>query len=194
MPILPQPHNSSLTARPSVPSAISAFPLLTNGTLPPSGPAQTIFPNSTTIGPIADRQEASHSHHVIIDPTNAYVLIPDLGADRVRVFAYASDNTTAPLTELDPLLTRVAGVGPRHGFFRVNAAGDTYFFFNGELDQKLYVYKVTYAAAGLTFEFVFETPALGLNRSMPSNTAPASECLLSVSHISRLHLSTGWLS
>lgn len=144
-----------------------------------TGPIQTMSPTIEVTGPIADRQDHSYVHEIIIDPTNTYVLAPDLGGDRIRVYAYTPD-TIVPLTELESLRTN-AGVGPRHGFFRVNAVGETYFFHDGELSQRIYSYKVTYGDAGLTWENVFEAPALGLNVTLPPNTAPASECAMTVS-------------
>ncbi|KAK7722167.1 hypothetical protein SLS64_000700 [Diaporthe eres] len=165
-----------LTAKSSNTSAVGVFELGEDGTLPGTGPVQTIFPKINKTGPIASRQDRSYSHEVIIDPTNTYVLVPDLGGDLVRVFTYAPD-TIAPLVETAPLTTD-AGVGPRHGFFRVNDAGETYFFFGGELSQNVYSYKVTYGDSGLIFDKVFEAPALGLNSSLAVNTAPVSECAI----------------
>lgn len=138
-----------------------------------------MVPTIEVTGPIADRQDHSYVHEIIIDPTNTYVLAPDLGGDRIRVYSYTPD-TIVPLTELESLRTS-AGVGPRHGFFRVNDAGETYFFHDGELSQSIYSYKVTYGDAGLTWENVFEAPTMGLNVTLPPNTAPASECAMTVS-------------
>ncbi|POS73644.1 YkgB [Diaporthe helianthi] len=158
------------------PSAVAVFELAQDGSLPGQSLVQTILPTSNKTGPIASRQDRSYSHQVIIDPTYTYVLVPDLGADLVRVFTYSPD-TSAPLVEITPLTTD-AGVGPRHGFFRVNHAGETFFFFGGELSQVVYSYRVTYGDSGLTFDKVFETPALGLNSTLPVNTAPVSECAM----------------
>lgn len=163
------------------PGAAGVFSLgLDNGTLPGTGPMQTIFPTIETPGPVTDRQERSHLHHVIFDPTNTYVLIPDLGGDRVRVFTY---NGTGYLTEDETsVLTADAGAGPRHGFFRVNDAGETFFFFNGELSRMVYSYQVTYAGdeRGLSFEKVFEATALGVNSTLAAETASTSECAMTV--------------
>ncbi|KAJ4420883.1 hypothetical protein N0V82_004062 [Gnomoniopsis sp. IMI 355080] len=158
------------------PPAVGVFLLGENGTVVGSGPIQTLSPTIEVTGPIADRQDHAYVHEVIIDPTNKYVVTPDLGGDRIRVYSYAPD-TIVPLTELEPLRT-AAGVGPRHGFFRINDAGETYFFHDGELSQHIYSYKVTYGEAGLTWENVFSAPALGPNVTLPPNTAPASECLM----------------
>jgi 6-phosphogluconolactonase (cycloisomerase 2 family) len=39
-------------------------------------------------GPNPARQEAPHPHEALLDPTGKYILVPDLGADLVRVFCY----------------------------------------------------------------------------------------------------------
>jgi hypothetical protein len=57
--------------------------------------------------------------------------------------------------------------------------GDTFFFFNGELDQKIYSYRVRYERASLSFTKAFEITSL--NATFPSNTAPISEIAMSVS-------------
>lgn len=162
-------------------SAISAFSLPTNGSLNKS--SQTIYPTSNITGPILSRQNDSYSHHVILDPTHQYILIPDLGADLIRVFTYTSE-TVAPLIELEPLKTE-NGAGPRHGVFwqARGKSGKWYLLFNGELSQKMYSYKIEYALeGGLKWEKVFEMPVLGeLGKTLPPNTAPTSEVAVSVS-------------
>lgn len=147
------------------------------GALTGTGPIQTILPTIETPGPVAGRQDRSYLHHVIIDPTNKFVVTPDLGGDRVRVYTY---NSTGFLAEDEAsALTTDPGVGPRHGFFRVNDADETFFFFNGEISQKVYSYKVTYADnGGLSFEKVFEATALGENSTFAAGTAPTSECAM----------------
>ncbi|KAF9885223.1 hypothetical protein FE257_000583 [Aspergillus nanangensis] len=65
-------------------------------------------------GAVPDRQEAPHPHQVFLDPTGAFVLSPDLGADLVRV--YAIDKASGQLDACPPLNV-TAGEGPRHGLF-----------------------------------------------------------------------------
>ena len=151
-----------------------------NGSLEP--PAQVLYPTSNITGPIASRQNGSYSHHVILDPTYKFILVPDLGADLIRVFSYHSD-TIAPLTQL-PSLKTDAGAGPRHGVFwkapRKGKENSWYLFFNGELSQKVYSYRITYTSTGLAWEKIFEAHALGeLGSTLPPNTAPTSEIALS---------------
>jgi hypothetical protein len=142
-----------------------------------------LYPTSTSVGPVSSRQDGSYSHHVILDPSRRFVLVPDLGADLVRVFAYDPD-AAAPLVERAPLETD-AGAGPRHGvFWRApgRSKEEWFLLFNGELSQKVYSYRVAYAEGGLAWEKVDEVTALGeVGDTLGPNQAPTSELAVSVS-------------
>ena len=133
-------------------------------------------------GPAADRQEAPHEHEAILDPTGQYVLVPDLGADLVRVFSYESD---LRLQELAPLQT-APGDGPRHAAF-YNPYGvacegcTTYMYVSNELASSVTGYAVTYLpnGGGLSFDRVYNSSTYGY-LSAPASNAP-SEILVSVS-------------
>lgn len=62
------------------------------------------------------RQTKPHAHSVTVDPSGRYALVPDLGADRVFVYAY--DQATHSLSPDDPAQPRsfvaAPGSGPRH--------------------------------------------------------------------------------
>ncbi|RHZ43936.1 lactonase family protein [Aspergillus thermomutatus] len=60
------------------------------------------------------QQDSSHPHQIILDPTGSFILVPDLGADEVRV--YAIDKPSGQLNTC-PSLNYTAGSGPRHGLF-----------------------------------------------------------------------------
>ncbi|KAK7418036.1 hypothetical protein QQX98_004175 [Neonectria punicea] len=156
-------------------SAAAVFALGDHGALPGTGPLQQIFPTLNQTGPVPSRQDRSYLHDVIIDPTNQYLVLMDLGGDLGRVYTYDED-TVAPIVEVDGLKT-APGTGPRHGVFKTMDNGDVFFFFNGELDQKVYSYRVTYTKTGLSFEKVFEIPAI--DASLPATLAPTSEIALS---------------
>jgi len=107
--------------------------------------------------------------------------MPDLGGDMIRVFTYNTE--TLALVELDPLVTD-SGAGPRHGAFWTSpTSGEVFFFFGGELNQKVFTYKMAYKTEGvkLAWTKVSEIPALGVDGAKPNGTAPLSEVLLSVS-------------
>lgn len=151
------------------------FRLGENGAL--TEPLQTIFPNTSAVGPVTLRQDRSYLHHVILDPTQEFLLMPDLGQDRIRVYKYNKQNI-APLEELAPLLTP-PGTGPRHAVFWRSPTGQLYLFFNGELDQRIYSYRVQYTKKGLRWS----KPAsvVAVNEALPKTTSPTSEIAITVS-------------
>lgn len=149
-------------------------------------------PFNFTQGPVSDRQEAPHPHEAILDPTQRYVLIPDLGADQVHVFAI--DEKTTKLTPVAPLVT-VPGYGPRHGAFSLDTINGNYIFYLvGELSGNLTAFKVSYdnGYGGMSFEKLATYRTLNPGESFPPNpdgeskTAPA-EIQITVSCTMSLH-------
>jgi 6-phosphogluconolactonase len=63
------------------------------------------------IGPHRVRQASSHPHEIVFDPSGRFVLVPDLGLD--RVFALAFDAATGKLSEASAMPGRSTS-GPRH--------------------------------------------------------------------------------
>lgn len=105
-----------------------------------------------------EQQDAPHPHEVIMDPTGQYILVPDLGLDKVHVFSW--DHDTLALKELDPLNVN-KGTGPRHAVFW-NPYGTacesctTFMYLVGELAADVTSFAVSYEAdgAGLSFKNV----------------------------------------
>ncbi|PMD35842.1 3-carboxymuconate cyclase-like protein-like protein [Hyaloscypha variabilis F] len=150
----------------------------TSWTILPSGglkALQAFIFNLTTPGPNTDRQEAPHPHEVILDPTGSFIIIPDLGADLLRVFSI--DPKTSLLTESTPF-SAPAGSGLRHGTFLKTESGKTFFFLVSELANTIASYEVTYiGTTGMNFTNVFLSGIYG-NRTMPDGAA-AAEAVLS---------------
>lgn len=70
-------------------------------------------------GPNPQRQEKPHVHSVTVSPDNRFVLVCDLGLD--RIFTYALDPATATLTPGNPpFATTEPCSGPRHFKFSVD--------------------------------------------------------------------------
>ncbi|KAI1126909.1 Lactonase, 7-bladed beta-propeller-domain-containing protein [Nemania abortiva] len=69
--------------------------------------------NMTAPGP-NPRQNAPHPHAAHVDPTGKFLLVPDLGADLIRIFSI--DATSGQLTACAPG-EAAPGDGPRHGTF-----------------------------------------------------------------------------
>lgn len=127
-------------------------------------------------GPVTDRQDAPHEHEALTDPTGQYILVPDLGADVVRVFSYDFNNLL--LTEKNPLRA-LSGSGPRHAAFwnpyGIACEGCTTFLYVvGELDSSVTGYRVTYLpnGGGLSFSQVWRSSTFGY-LVQPVGNAPA---------------------
>ena len=94
--------------------SLAAFPLDAQGK---PGPSSGTFacagnPVCGALGPVHDRQDASHIHCVVVSPDNGFLLACDLGSDAILVFPILPESG-APLGP--PM--RVAaqpGSGPRH--------------------------------------------------------------------------------
>jgi 6-phosphogluconolactonase (cycloisomerase 2 family) len=136
-------------------------------------------PFSFSQGPVSDRQAAPHPHEAILDPTQRYVLIPDLGADQVHIFSVSDCDGT--LTPVAPLVT-APGYGPRHGAFSLDTINGNYIFYLvGELAGNVTAYKVSYGdgSKGMSFQELASYKTLKPGESFPPNpdgqskTAPA---------------------
>ena len=70
-------------------------------------------------GPKTDRQAGPHAHGICFSPDNKFVLINDLGTDRIMI--YKLNTATAEITPNDtPFFTSLPGAGPRHLVFHPN--------------------------------------------------------------------------
>ncbi|KAJ5766740.1 uncharacterized protein N7511_004356 [Penicillium nucicola] len=114
-------------------------------------------------GPVPDRQDASHPHGAIVDPTGRFVLVPDLGMDRIHIFKISPSN--GHLQPQSPLLVK-PGSGPRHAVFWTpnteSASGnDTVLYLVSELGNTLSAFKTRYTQKGLAFTKFFEENSYG---------------------------------
>ncbi|KAG7131857.1 6-phosphogluconolactonase like protein [Verticillium longisporum] len=132
--------------------------------------------NTTTFtlpspGPVPSRQEAPHPHQVAIDPTGRFLLVPDLGADLVRV--YLIDPSTLTLHSIEPLVT-APGSGPRHVVFFESPTGATYLYLVTELANTITSYAVSYFGNDeIRFDRVFQCPTHGAGNTVPEGAAAA---------------------
>src|SRR4051794_5249272 len=101
---------------------------------------QTIKYTGKSVNP--SRQEAPHPHHAFVDPTGDFIIVPDLGADLIRI--HKINKQTGALTDCTPAKP-VPGTGPRHGVFwspynkssRVRRAEGTTLFIANELSNSV---------------------------------------------------------
>jgi 6-phosphogluconolactonase len=91
----------------------AVLPLAEDGSI---GKASSVMMGAGS-GPVESRQKSPHAHQVMPDPGDNFLLVPDLGTDKVEI--YALDKEAGVLTpnpeqaylKLDP------GAGPRHLVF-----------------------------------------------------------------------------
>ncbi|KAH7078544.1 3-carboxymuconate cyclase [Paraphoma chrysanthemicola] len=156
------------------PPAISSFSLQDNK----FSPLQNFtFNSSGPTGPDPARQDSSHVHQALIDPTGEYLLFPDLGADVTHI--YRIDANTGDLVVSAPLKAK-PGYGPRHAaFWKPEGCSDeTYLFIIHELTNRIISYSVTYLDNGdLSFAEVDEVGTFG-DRDAPKG-ANAAEITVS---------------
>lgn len=134
--------------------------------------------NLTHAMPNRTRQDAPHPHEAVTDPTGQYILVPDLGADLVRIFLV--NQTSLQWTPVTPL-TAAPGSGPRHVAFLVTN-NRTFMYLTSELVNTVTGYEVTYNKNNtLGFSQVYISSTFGLNNTVPSS-ATAAEILVTVSN------------
>ncbi|KAL5343598.1 Lactonase, 7-bladed beta-propeller-domain-containing protein [Aspergillus crustosus] len=123
-------------------SAVSTYAL----PLKPNSPALQVFKYTlSSPGANPERQEAPHLHQAFLDPTGDFVLVPDLGADLVRVFEINKAN--GKLSTCPPLNYTLGG-GPRHGVFGTAAGGREILYVVGELNGEVEAFQVSYPKRG----------------------------------------------
>jgi len=96
--------------------SVSVHPLLENGKI------DSIAQNfQYTDGSVhKERQTRSHVHSAIFSPEFDYVLLPDLGADKIRCYRF-DETLKQPLTETKNTFTKTdLEAGPRHFTFHPN--------------------------------------------------------------------------
>jgi len=96
-------------------------------------------------GPNQDRQQGPHAHCVLFSADNRYLLVSDLGLDRVMVYHF--DATTGAVTPNDPPFGSVpAGAGARHLVFHPNGR---YLYTVDELQSAVTTFSWDAARGGL---------------------------------------------
>jgi len=109
--------------------SVSLFPIDANGALQ----AESHSVSHQGAGPIASRQQGAHAHCAMFDPSNRYVMVADLGIDRVMIYQIDSDKKQL-VPGPQPFLERPPGSGPRHLAFHPSGA---YVFIINEIAMTL---------------------------------------------------------
>lgn len=138
----------------STPSTLTTYklPLVPGPTPPYTTPLQFETFYMAAPGPDVRQKNGPHPHMTLLDPTGKFLLVPDLGADRIHVFAIDTDSghlNACPDAVTGP------GDGPRHGAFwsptgnTMNANGLKLFILN-EIGNSVSSWNVMYGAGCLS--------------------------------------------
>jgi len=95
--------------------SITSYPLAADGSI---GERATLMEHADPSGVVKNRQASCHPHWVGTSPDNRFVLVPDLGAD--KIYVYRLDAATGQLTRHGSVDTPPGG-GPRH--FKFHPSG-----------------------------------------------------------------------
>jgi 6-phosphogluconolactonase (cycloisomerase 2 family) len=146
--------------------------------------SQAITFSLSKAGPDAERQDAPHEHEAVLDPTGKFLVVPDLGADLIRVFSF--DSKTNELVPQTPLQV-TPGSGPRHVVFYQpygvvgGKDGTSFMFLVSELANTVTSFAVSYPdKGGMRFKQVYKTTSYGDDLVVPAGNAVA-EIAISVS-------------
>jgi 6-phosphogluconolactonase len=117
--------------------SVSIHPIGPDGTL---GERTDLVRHEGT-GPDPERQEGPHAHYARFDPAGSYVLVNDLGTDRIHAYRIVDGKlVSGPVTDLP------AGTGPRHLVF----GADNRVYVTGELDSTVSTFDYQPETGGLT--------------------------------------------
>ncbi|KAF9772404.1 hypothetical protein IL306_009886 [Fusarium sp. DS 682] len=120
-------------------------------------------------GPDPSRQEASHPHAAVVDPTKRFILVPDLGADLIHIYGVGFEGLE--LTKLDPLVV-TPGSGPRHVAFVVKET-KTFMYLVTELANTIVGYEVIYGGEFIRFKEIWNSGSHGEGKDVPQGAAAA---------------------
>ncbi|MCK4879244.1 MAG: lactonase family protein [Bacteroidales bacterium] len=89
---------------------VTTLPVGENGVI---APASSVVIGEGT-GPVESRQQGPHAHQVMLDPGQNFLLVPDLGTDKVMIYAFDPESGILTPNPAQPFFKLAPGAGPRH--------------------------------------------------------------------------------
>lgn len=140
---------------------VESMPIRPDGTL---GAPVKIMHSGRSVN--KERQSQSHVHSVTPSPDNRFVIVCDLGLD--KIFTYALDPATAKLTPANPpFVVTAPGAGPRHFKFGVDG---THAYAINEMGGTIVAYDYNAATGALTPRQTVSTLPAGYDNRDGHNT------------------------
>ncbi|MEY3444689.1 MAG: hypothetical protein RLZZ519_2970, partial [Bacteroidota bacterium] len=95
---------------------IAAFPVNEKGEIGPY--SQRIQFSDSSVYKL--RQEKSHPHAAVFSPDGRFLFVPDLGADKIRMFAFSAADSLPLKENAEGTVKSFPAAGPRHFTFHPN--------------------------------------------------------------------------
>ena len=121
--------------------SFAVFPVMPDGSLAPC----LSVSRHTGASINRDRQSAPHVHSVLVDHTNSFIFVADLGIDKIMVYRF-DDRTGRLEPNYVPWVRTRAGAGPRH--MDIDEKNRFLYVFN-ELDSSIDVFRLDSAVGSL---------------------------------------------
>ncbi|PVI03899.1 putative isomerase YbhE [Periconia macrospinosa] len=118
------------------------------------------------------RQDVPHPHETLLDPTGKFILVPDLGADLIRIFAI--DAASGKLTQCGNGQAS-PGDGPRHGKFFTSSANQSILYTLNELGNSVSAWTVSYSSGNCISLALTQTLSTYAEGVTPGPTTKAAE-------------------
>ncbi|MCC6456401.1 MAG: lactonase family protein [Caldilineaceae bacterium] len=113
---------------------VCVLPIRADGTLGTS--TDFIQHEGSSVNP--QRQQEPHPHSINLDASNAYALVPDLGTDKVMIYAFDAEQGKLKLNSAQPWARSKSGAGPRHLDFHPN---QRFVYVGNELDSTVIAFE-----------------------------------------------------
>ncbi|KAK4448702.1 Lactonase, 7-bladed beta-propeller-domain-containing protein [Podospora aff. communis PSN243] len=173
--VLKSPVSSTLFGADKSKLAVAYYDTSAFGTFDVSNPSDLKLLKQETYslsgpGTVPERQDAPHLHDAVLDPTGQFLVVPDLGADLLRIYQVTDAVSGASAVGA---VKAVPGSGPRHVAFAT--AGDkTYLYSTNELSNTITGYRVDYKCDAIPeFTSLFTFSTHGPGGSVPAGTKSA---------------------
>ncbi|KAI0185027.1 Lactonase, 7-bladed beta-propeller-domain-containing protein [Xylaria flabelliformis] len=133
------------------------------------------YPSS---GPLGNKP-----HQALFDPTGDWLVVPDLGADRLLIADAKADSYKIINT-----ISLKAGSGPRHGGF-IKSDNRSYYVVACELSNQVHLYEFKYGDNGPEFVHLAEQSTYGPDIKPKNATSAAAGALLVASNNRDVYIS-----
>ncbi len=96
----------------------TALPVNENGEIAPA--SSVVIAEGAGI--VGSRQQGPHAHQVMLDPGQNFLLVPDLGANKVMIYAFDAESGVLTPNPTQAYFELAPGAGPRHLAFHPNGS------------------------------------------------------------------------